>query len=184
MNKVVLWAFIVVAGIIGMVAVAGVIRFNVMGGGDVLPSGATGLSDLSVTIDGQQFQMDDGVAEIAAAPGSAITNTLRIVGEPVLAGPDTAGNRDAALIVVNDSGGSGRFYYALAAVAQADSYRATNVLPLGDRITPQITENRDGRFIYHYLGRGPDQPMSEPPTVENTLTVRLDRVNGVITAQP
>ena len=184
MNKVFLRCVIAAAGIIAVVAVAGIIRFNIMGGGDVLPSAATGLSDLSVTIDGQHFQMGHGVAEIAAAPGSAITNTLRMVGEPVLAGPDAAGNRDAALIVVNDPGGSGRFYYALAAIAQADSYRATNVLPLGDRITPQTIEYRDGRFIYHYLGRDLDQPMSEPPTVEETLSVRLDRTNGVITEEP
>lgn len=184
MKRAVRNAILLLLGAVAVIAVAGVIRFDLLGGGDTVPDTGAAPSDLLVTIDGQQFGLRDGIAELPVAAGSSTGNILRVVGRPVLAAPDAAGERDAALILVNEPGGSGRFYYAVAAVADVGSYRASNVLPLGDRIIPQGVDYRDGRFVYRYLDRRPDQPMSDPPTVQHTLAVRLDRTSGTITAEP
>ena len=92
------------------------------------------------------------------------------------------GKPDTALLIADDPGGSGTFYYAVLAVDQGGSWRATNALPLGDRIKPQNIQYADGQFVYRFLERKPDEPMSATPTVENTVPVRLDAASGKISA--
>lgn len=138
--------------------------------------------NLTVTIDDQTFALKDGVAETEAGPGSSAENTLRIVGDPVAGDVSGDGRPDAALLLQNDSGGSGTFYYAVVAVDDGGSYRATNALPLGDRIKPESVNVADGRFVYRFLERKPGEPMSAEPTVQKTVGVRLDPAAGRIVA--
>ena len=109
--------------LVGAVAIAGFIRFNFTNGGDVLgdrqPSPE--IADLAITIDDQTFVMTDGVAETAAQPGSATKNIVRIVGDPVAGDADGDGDPDAALLIQNDPGGSGTFYYAVVAINEVGS---------------------------------------------------------------
>lgn len=142
----------------------------------------TSLRNLTVSIDDQSFTLRDGVAERPAAPGSTATTTVRLVGEPVIADVDGDGRSEAALLLSSDPGGSGTFYYAVLAVDDGGSYRATNALALGDRITPQTVEVTDGGVAYRFLERRPGDPMTAGPTVEKTVTVRLDPVSGRIAA--
>lgn len=137
--------------------------------------------DLTVTIDQQTFDMNNGVATVESAPGSA-TNTLRVVGEPVAADVNGDGKPDAALLLQNDPGGSGTFYYAVLAVNEGDGYHATNVLPLGDRIKPEGIDVTDGRFVYRFLERKPGEPMADAPTVEKKVVVQFDPAQDRITA--
>ena len=152
---------------------------------------SSAVRNLTVGIDKQDFTLKDGVAEQAAEPGSATRNTLRIVGEPVAGDVNGDGRPDAALLLANDPGGSGTFYYAVVAVYDAGaapavdgagSYRATNALPLGDRIKPQTVSFSDGAFVYRFLERKPGEPMAGDPRVPTTVTVRLDPASGRIEA--
>ena len=169
--------------VVAAVAIAGFIRFNFTDGGDMLPAKPpAAVTDLTVTIDKQKFSLSNGVAEIAAAPGSAGKNTIRVVGEPVMGDADGDGDRDAALLIQNDPGGSGTFYYAVVAINSGGVYRASNALLLGDRIEPQNIEFTDGRFAYTFAERRAGEPMVARPSVEKTVLITVDQSTGVISA--
>lgn len=140
------------------------------------------LQNLTIAIDGENFTMSNGVAANESAPGSAGMNTVRIVGDPVAADVTGSGKPDAALLIRNDPGGSGTFYYAVLAVNDNGSYRATNALPLGDRIVPQTVDVIDGRFVYRFLERGADQSMAEAPKIERAVSIVVDPASGKISA--
>ncbi|MBJ7399103.1 hypothetical protein [Mycolicibacterium sp.] len=142
--------------------------------------------DLIVTIPalsgdgGDTFALSDGFAqkETPSQPGEPPwpPTTVRMVGEPVPGDAEGDGDPDEALLLVVDSGGSGRFYWAVIAINDDGSYQASNALPLGDRITPQTVEFRDGQFVYNYLGRTPDQGAAVPEIV----FINLDTATGMI----
>ncbi len=184
MRKALLVSVAVLGVIVGAVAVAGFIRFNFTNGGDVVSDRKSSpeISDLTIAIDTQEFDMSDGVAVIPPSQGSATANTLRLIGVPVLGDSDDDGNPDAALLVQHDPGGSGTFYYAVVAINDGGSYRASNALLLGDRIEPRAVEFADGRFVYTYAERRPGDAMSERGTVEKSVTVTVDDSTGAISS--
>ena len=180
-----LLASVTILGVlVGAVAIAGFIRFNFTSGGDVVSDRKSSpeISDLTITIGTQEFAMSDGVAVIPPSQGSATANTLRLIGVPVLGDSDDDGNPDAALLVQHDPGGSGTFYYAVVAINDGGSYRASNALLLGDRIEPRAVEFADGRFVYTYAERKPGDSMSERGTVEKSVTVTVDNSAGAISS--
>ncbi|MGI9125555.1 MAG: hypothetical protein ACR2JM_12510 [Mycobacterium sp.] len=138
---------------------------------DAPQANSASAEDITVDIDGQKFALSGGVA-----------GTVRVVGEPVSGDLNADGKPDAALLISNDPGGSGTFFYAVVAINDGGAYHASNVVPLGDRIVPKSVDFTDGRFAYHYLTRKPDQPMADAPTVETTTTVALDPTSGKIVA--
>jgi len=140
--------------------------------------------NLSVTIGTDTFDRRDGVAEKPAAPGSAAMNTVRIVGDPVPGDANADGKSDAALLIQNDPGGSGTFYYAVLAIGHDGVYRATNAVPLGDRITPEGIDVTDGRFVYRLLDRKPGEPMATAPSVEKRVPINLDPASDRISVSP
>ena len=180
-----LLASVTILGVlVGAVAIAGFIRFNFTSGGDVVSDRKSSpeISDLTITIGTQEFAMSDGVAVIPPSQGSETANTLRLIGAPVMGDSDGDGNPDAALLVQHDPGGSGTFYYAVVAINDGGSYRASNALLLGDRIEPRAVEFADGRFVYTYVERKPGDSMSERGTVEKSVTVTVDNSAGAISS--
>jgi len=184
MRKALLVSVTVLGVIVGAVAIAGFIRFNFTSGGDVVSDRKSSpeISDLTITIDTQEFDMSDGVAEIAPSQGSGTANTLRLIGVPVLGDSDGDGTPDAALLVQHDPGGSGTFYYAVVAINDGGSYRASRAVLLGDRIEPRAVEFTDGRFVYTYAERKPGDAMSERGSVEKSVTVTVDNSTGAISS--
>jgi hypothetical protein len=183
MKRVLLFVGTFLFAVIAAVAIAGFIRFNFTDGGDIVPaSPPAAVTDVTVTIDDQRFTMSNGVAETPSASGSAVKNTIRLVGEPVMGDADGDGDLDAALMIQNEPGGSGTFYYAVVALDNEGVYRASNALLLGDRIEPQTVEFTDGRFAYTYAERRADEPMAAHPSVEKTVLITIDTSTGVISA--
>ncbi|MCW1958728.1 MAG: hypothetical protein KIH64_009320 [Mycobacterium sp.] len=130
--------------------------------------------NVTVELDGQPFTLKDGVAAVESAPGSAAKNTVRIVGEPAVGDATGEGEQDAALLIANDPGGSGTFYYAVLAVNHGGAYQATNAVALGDRIVPQGIDFTDGHFVFHFLDRKSGESMADEPTVEEHVKINID----------
>jgi hypothetical protein len=136
--------------------------------------------NVTIDLDGQTFALKNGTATIESAPGSAAKNTVRIVGEPAVGDATGEGELDAALLIANDSGGSGTFYYAVLAVNRGGAYQATNAVALGDRITPQGIDFTDGHFVYNFLDRKSGEPMNAEPSVEEHVKVNIDPASNRI----
>lgn len=131
-----------------------------------------------------KFVLKNGQAE-SAIPESAGKNTLTMFGEPVYGDLDTDGDQDAAVLLVNQLGGSGVFYYAALAMKNSDgSYQATNALLLGDRIAPQTVEIHDGQAVYNYAERKPNEPMTSQPSIGQSLYVQYDQATKQISVKP
>lgn len=174
---------LLVAGVIGAIALAGAIRAGFtdsIGELGVVPQTSTGVMNLVVKIDDRTFSMSNGVGVRASAPGAAVADTIRVIGEPALGDVNRDGRRDAAMLIQNEPGGSGSFYFAVLAVGEADSYHATNALLMGDRIAPLTVDCLDGAFVYNYLDRQPGEPMTARPTVQKSLWIKFDRASNSI----
>jgi hypothetical protein len=116
-------------------------------------------------IDGQPAALVDGKAQVAAAPGSAEQVTTSIFGEPASGDLNGDGRPDAAMILVQDSGGSGIFYYVAAAINTTGGAEGSNAILLGDRIAPQNIEIQNGQIVVNYADRNPGEPMATAPSV-------------------
>ena len=68
-------------------------------------------------------------------------------------------------LITQDPGGSGTFYYVVAALRDDKGYTGTNGILLGDRIAPQSTVIQDGLIIVNYADRKADEPMTADPSV-------------------
>ena len=94
-------------------------------------------------------------------------------GQPVYGDMDGDGDKDAALLLTRDSGGSGTFYYVAAAINVKGRYQGTNAVLLGDRIAPMDIGIRSGAVVVNYADRRPEEPMSARPTVDKTVRLIL-----------
>ena len=115
-------------------------------------------------IEADDVTLVDGRLEVPVAPGSAtqtvtVLSARRAYGE--LAG---AGAADAGVVVTQDRGGSGTFYY-LAALRGSAGAGAADTVFLGDRIIVDDVSVAHGRLTVSYLVRRPSEPFAATPTV-------------------
>ena len=121
--------------------------------------------DATYIIDGQSVTLVNGKAESSATPGSATKITTMIFGIPVNGNLNNDGNADAAVIIVQNPGGSGTFYYIAAAINTGNSAKGTNAILLGDRIAPQNIEIASGEIIANYADRRPNESFAVQPSI-------------------
>lgn len=121
-----------------------------------LQPGATGAPDpksATYLVEGAAITLASGRAE-----------TTMIFGEPVFGDINGDGLADAAVMLVQEPGGTGTFYYLAAAVNTGSGYQGTNALFLGDRIAPQNVSVSDGVIIANFAERGPNEPFTTRPS--------------------
>ena len=94
-----------------------------------------------------------------------IENNVRYFGNEAAGDFNADGLEDVAFLITDNPGGSGTFYYVVAAILQTDGYHGTNAMLLGDRIAPQTTEFRNGEIIVNYADRKLGEPMTTRPSV-------------------
>lgn len=132
------------------------------------------VKNIQYVVNGEVFTLINGKAELPVAPDSATKNTLTMFGEPVYGDLDGDGDADAAVLLVNEPGGSGTFYYASLAINTAGVYKTTETMLLGDRIAPQTIEIHEGRAVYNIAIRRGTDPMSTPPSIGQSIWVHYD----------
>ena len=121
--------------------------------------------NISYEIEGRTITLINGSAESEAAPGSASKLITQYFGNEVTADLNGDGLNDVAFLLTQSGGGSGTFYYVVAALKTSNGYAGTNAVLLGDRIAPQTTEFREGELIVNYAERRPNEPMTAQPSV-------------------
>ncbi len=131
--------------------------------------------DAEYTIGGTRVRLSDGVAEMETAPGSASKITTRYFGNEVRSDLDSDGHEDVAFLLTQETGGSGIFYYVVAALNTERGYMGSEALLLGDRIAPQTTERGKGKIIIvNYADRAPGESFSVKPSVGKSIWLLLD----------
>ncbi|MDE2001874.1 MAG: hypothetical protein KGI60_04915 [Patescibacteria group bacterium] len=116
-------------------------------------------------IDGSAVALVNGQAEQATAPDSASKLVTRVFGVPVYGDLNGDGLLDSAMMVTRDGGGSGTFFYVVAAIRTFDGAHGTDAFLLGDRIAPQNISIRGGQILVNYAVRNPGEPMTTQPSL-------------------
>lgn len=137
------------------------------------------LKDAEYTIEGARIRLVDGVAETEAAPGSASKIVTRYFGNEVRDDLNDDGRMDTVFLLTQDRGGSGTFFYAVAALDTEAGIVGSHGYFLGDRIAPQTTEtSRDPGHVHvivvNYADRAAGEPMVARPSVGKSVWLKLD----------
>lgn len=132
-------------------------------------------------IEGQRVKLVNGEAETEVAPGSASKVTTKYFGNEVKHDLNNDGKEDVVFLLTQNSGGSGTFYYVVAALNTERGYVGSEALLLGDRIAPQTTEisqnpNHQGVIVVNYADRAAGEPMTTQPSVGKSIWLKLDPV--------
>jgi len=129
-------------------------------------------------IEGVPTILVNGLSEVAV-PNSSAKIVTRYFGNELKTDLNGDGLEDVVFLLTQETGGSGVFYYAVAAIQSESGYRGSNGFLLGDRIAPQTTElSRDvrhqGAVVINYADRAPGEPMSAQPSVGKSVYLTLD----------
>ncbi|MBP6945634.1 hypothetical protein KBB85_06510 [Patescibacteria group bacterium] len=140
--------------------------------------------NISYTIEGQSITLVDGFSEIETAPGSAGKIVTRYFGNEVKHDLNDDGREDIVFLVTQERGGSGTFFYAVAALNTPTRYVGSDAFFLGDRIAPQSTNidegvtaqgtNRENVVVINFATRGPNEPFTAEPTIGKSVWIKLD----------
>ena len=121
--------------------------------------------DAEFLIDGQVVRLDDGAA--------------KYFGNELVTDLDGDGDKDVAFIITHQPGGSGTFYYAVAALKTGTGYVGSDAYFLGDRISPQATTFSPNPrhkmvVVFNYADRAAGEPMTAVPTVGQSVYLKID----------
>ncbi len=123
-----------------------------------------------------------GGAGVEAAPGSAVKIITNYFGNEAKGDLNGDGIEDVGFFIAQTTGGSGTFYYAVAAIKKGESYEGTNAIFLGDRIAPQTMEIRNGILIANYADRRAGEPMTASPSEGRSKYLAVE--SGKLTESP
>lgn len=127
------------------------------------------------SIAGQQITLKNGFSQIEAAPGSASKITTQYFGNEVKRDFDGDGREDIFFLLTQNTGGSGTFYYAVAALNKESGYIGSDAVFLGDRIAPQSTTFGENNIvIVNYADRAQGESFSVAPSIGKSIWLKLD----------
>jgi hypothetical protein len=118
--------------------------------------------------------------------GQSVTlnDQIKYFGNEVHHDLNNDGREDIAFILTQNAGGTGTFYYVVAALNTPKGYVGSEAFFLGDRIAPQSTHidegvtsmgtKRENVIVVNYATRLPDEPMTAEPTVGKSIWLKLD----------
>lgn len=129
-------------------------------------------------IDGRPYALKDGLSE-EAIPASTSKVVTRYFGNEVRTDLNDDGREDALFLITQETGGTGIFFYVVAALNTEDGWRGSHGLFLGDRIAPQTTAlsldpSHKNIIVVNYADRNPDEPMSAQPSIGKSMWLELD----------
>ncbi len=140
---------------------------------------AADYKDATFLIEGMPVTLKNGAASTPAAPGSASMVETKYFGNELTTDLNGDNREDVAFIVTQSGGGSGTFYYAVAAITTEEGYVGSDGYLLGDRIAPQSTNlSQNPRHqrvvVFNYADRNVDEPMVTPPSMGKSAYLKID----------
>lgn len=141
-------------------------------------TGVANPKDATYIIEGKPITLINGLAEMSIA-GSNSKVVTRYFGNELKTDLNGDGREDVAFILTQEGGGSGTFYYAVAALNTTDGYIGSDGYLLGDRIAPQSTNLSTDPIhkfvvVFNYADRKPGEPMTAQPSVGKSAYLKLN----------
>lgn len=133
-------------------------------------------SNATFTVEGRTFRLSDGIDLIKTNDGGDLETHL--LEETATGDLNNDGKEDTVLLLGQSGGGSGFFIYAAAYISGPVSYKGTNAIFIGDRISPENISINKGIVTVSFLDRGVDEPFSAEPT--RATLIRFVYNNGKI----
>jgi heat shock protein HslJ len=131
--------------------------------------------NLEYSFAGRPVLLVDGIAEEPAAPGSAASIITRYFGNEVRGDLNADGREDVAFLVTQQSGGSGTFFYAVAALDTPQGLIGSQAVLLGDRIVPRTMELlANGVIAVTYADRAPGDDFTTATSLGKSVRLKLD----------
>lgn len=135
--------------------------------------------DIAYLIDGKNVELNGGVAETDAAPGSALKIVTRYFGNELKTDLNADGKEDVVFLLTQEKGGSGTFFYVVAALSTENGYTGSDGYFLGDRIAPQSTNvspnpKHKHVVVVNYADRAVGEPMTAQPSVGKSVYLKLN----------
>jgi len=115
----------------------------------------------SYLIDGKKIALVNGHSETEIFPGSASKNITDVFSADTKGDFDRDGVEDTAVLLTQNNGGSGTFFY----IAVFNGKKGSNAILLNDRISPQTIEFQEGKIIVNYADRFPWDNFSVQPSL-------------------
>ena len=129
--------------------------------------------NMSYIIENEAVELVNGYSEIEIVPGSASKKITQVWKDPFYLDINGDYEKDAVLILTQQTGGSGTFYYLAIAIKEGEKYKGTNAIFLGDRIEPKEITVKEDVIVVNYLDRKDNEAMAESPTVEKIKYILL-----------
>ncbi len=131
------------------------------------------------SIEGIPVTLVNGSAQTPTVPGSASMVETNYFGNEVTYDLNNDGRMDTVFLLTQSTGGTGVFYYVVAALNTTSGYRGSEGVRLGDRITPQSTRmssepGRVGVVEVTYADRAPSDSFAVAPTIGKSLLLKFD----------
>lgn len=122
--------------------------------------------NLTYTIDGRQVTLVDGVSTVhdAPAPGLESTLTVQYFGFDAEGDINEDGVSDISFLITQEGVGDEVLHYLVSAIRTDSGYVGTNAVLIGDRIIVESVTVTNGIVVVEYVDRGPDEPMTVPPS--------------------
>lgn len=134
--------------------------------------------DATYQIAGESITLTGGYHEsVPVGEGTSKTIT-RYFGNELFTDLDGDGDQDVAFIITQETGGSGTFYYAVAALQNELGFVGSDGYLLGDRIAPQSTNlspNPRHKYVvvFNYADRAPEEPMTTQPSIGKSAYLKI-----------
>ena len=139
-----------------------------------LPDPGTAPLSATYQIDGREVTLTNGKTIVEMYPESASQTVVQVTGSPVVGHLNEDNLPDAALLLVQTTGGSGSFFYVATATNRDDRFDGSKAFFLGDRIQPQLLAIDHRLVIVDYLDRSPQTPMAVSPDQMQSIYLQLD----------
>lgn len=125
------------------------------------------------TIDGKGVSLINGKSEVVI-PDSSAKEITELTNKVSLGNFADGKGQGLAVVLRQQTGGTGTFYYVAAVVPKGNKTAGTNGVFLGDRILIEKITLNDGIVTVNYLDRPEGAPMANKPTEQKTKKLKLN----------
>jgi len=143
-------------------------------------------ADATYIIEGREVTLKNGVSEIEQVAETNSKIFTKYFGNEVRHDLNDDGREDIVFLLTQETGGSGVFFYVVAALNTPNGYIGSHAFFLGDRIAPQTTHmdegktvmgtNRQNVIVVNYVVRLPGESFSVRPSLGKSVWLKLDPV--------